>query len=686
MNLKTNKMLSFILSATLFLSMTQTGTYMNKVDASAADQTAKYELASGLEDGEEYLMLFNTASGSESDVAKFYTNTGTLGALQANGDSVAVKQFGDASLVTFSEDRQSLDIAGELLSDTLWTCEKMSDGSYAFSNNGAYLTDNGEAPGLAEVTPGEKQSWTFAEATGENNAYTPLKSVTSSTVLRISASSMSFKLASLSTATNSRNSNVYLYTFSDGAVEDKPTAAPKPTATPEPTFEPIEKDSHGDGIVNPLSSILTVSDYQKWYPNNSYNRDDLEYLHTQLIDIVKGTRNAGVNPNYLLFGGDTTCLNSANDAEIGQSQMLEVITGAWPQLTGENNILIQGNHDPADTEGLAQTGPYEFDDFIIYVLNEDDFPTKQGDESVLNDYILKASYDLEDWLIEKAESKDYRPIIIASHTGLHYDIDRKDGNNQYAYVIFDVVNEYAKELDIIFMFGHNHTNGDEQVGGSITFYPAGSELEVCKEDSIDNQSGTPTEINFTYMNYGYIGYIGDINNNESEFIPTNKLTMGLTEIFNDSIVITKYSKDGYEPDFENVIERKNVAPEKAPEVTTAPEQGATPAPTAVPTVTPAPDDGGYADVAALAKVKKLTIKKKGASKVVLTWKKVKGADGYVINYSKDKKLKKKVFIKKTKKTKLVLKKIKAKKVYYSVAAYKKNGKKLVTGKAVKKAF
>lgn len=219
------------------------------------------------------------------------------------------------------------------------------------------------------------------------------------------------------------------------------------------------------GSQAPRVSILTFSDYQRWlWPDGV---DDWATLQPQLTGLVNGAYDAGVRPDYMIFGGDFSCLDSTSTSEEGMRQVKSIVRSKWSNLTDEEMILVQGNHDPAATAGLSSTGAIEYDDFIVYVINEDDFPSKQGDSSVRT--IVEGTAEaLESWLSAKIEAGETRPIFIATHTGLHYDIDRKDGNNQYAYLLFDVINEAAKKLDIIYLFGHNHTNGDELVGGSIT--------------------------------------------------------------------------------------------------------------------------------------------------------------------------------------------------------------------------
>ena len=133
-------------------------------------------------------------------------------------------------------------------------------------------------------------------------------------------------------------------------------------------------------------------------------------------------------------------------------------------------------------------------------------------------------------------------------------------------------------------------------------------------------------------------------------------------------------------------------PTPTQKVTPTPTQRATYAPTAAPTITP--DNGQNSiptsatdpsiqpeespevtnkpkTVTAPAKVKGLSAKNKKKKSVTLSWKKVKGAAGYQIQYSANGTAKKKA--KNTKKTKITIKKLKKKKTYsFRVRAYKIN--------------
>lgn len=95
------------------------------------------------------------------------------------------------------------------------------------------------------------------------------------------------------------------------------------------------------------------------------------------------------------------------------------------------------------------------------------------------------------------------------------------------------------------------------------------------------------------------------------------------------------------------------------------------------------------DDVSVGKVKRVSVKKQKGNKAKLSWKKVKGADGYRIVYSTDKKLKKSVKRVSTSKTSCTLKKLsRGKKYFVKVQAYKKDkkGKKVYGSYSAVKKF
>ncbi|MCI9537841.1 MAG: hypothetical protein HFG35_06075 [Eubacterium sp.] len=102
-----------------------------------------------------------------------------------------------------------------------------------------------------------------------------------------------------------------------------------------------------------------------------------------------------------------------------------------------------------------------------------------------------------------------------------------------------------------------------------------------------------------------------------------------------------------------------------------------PVTTQTPVITPEPGSKTEpgTDTIKVAKVKGLSVKSIKGTKAKVKWSKVKGAAGYEIRYSTDKKLKKKVKKITTSKTTYTVKKLKkGKTCYFKVRAYKKGAK------------
>ena len=72
-------------------------------------------------------------------------------------------------------------------------------------------------------------------------------------------------------------------------------------------------------------------------------------------------------------------------------------------------------------------------------------------------------------------------------------------------MIFDVLNEYGKQLNIIFLFGHNHSDSDDDyLGGGSVYLKEGDSILIANAG--DYLSFAAYTLNFTYMNAGYLGY------------------------------------------------------------------------------------------------------------------------------------------------------------------------------------
>jgi hypothetical protein len=221
-------------------------------------------------------------------------------------------------------------------------------------------------------------------------------------------------------------------------------------------------------------------------------------------------------------------------------------------------IFVQGNHD-ALTESITPTGLHEYNDYLVYVLNtENDFPWKQGKVAGSLKKVKAAAADLGECLDKLTESGETRPLIIAGHVPLHFTARTSSrhstGDNLYSSLIFNEVNEAGKDLDIIYLFGHNHSKGwDCYMGGGCVYKAAGDTLLIPKFEETDVNTDTYTEetLNFTYLNAGYTGYYMNCGPDEldngtwHDYDAADTALTGTTlEIYTDKIVVTRWDSEG----------------------------------------------------------------------------------------------------------------------------------------------
>ncbi len=312
----------------------------------------------------------------------------------------------------------------------------------------------------------------------------------------------------------------------------------------------------------PLAVVYAASDFQLKTGSN----DDVEGGKTIMNNIIAQMKAANYTSvtGALLCGdysnvGDTWNTSETNAVKYndpGVTAVSTVLNNAWgltsnlnklPSLTSKNNagdqvVYVQGNHDPADTIGLDSTGANDSTHYGVFVIHEDNFQWEQDGTNTGNDTdaqteAKKIAAELKSYLQDKLDAKDSRPIFVCSHVPLHYGYrttSAKSGDNIYAKYLFDVLNEYGKKLNIIFLFGHNHSNTyDDYLGGAAVYLPAGDKLRVPNEGSTTNS--TEYTLNFTYMNAGYLGYYG--GNCETQ------LSSSVFKIYNDHVEVARYGEN-----------------------------------------------------------------------------------------------------------------------------------------------
>ena len=219
---------------------------------------------------------------------------------------------------------------------------------------------------------------------------------------------------------------------------------------------------------------------------------------------------------------------------------IKALTEAVKDVVSENMVFVQGNHDSANskagTNGLSVSGNNdpESGEYGVFVLNEEIYMQYNDNEGT----IKRTAQKLINYLNEKLAQGYDRPIFVTSHLPLHYSMRcHNEGDARHASYIFDVLNEAgAKGLNIIFLFGHDHSNGwDDYIGGASVYLEKGDKILIPQHSKTKFNEET---LNFTYMNAGYVGYYRNVNGADSA------LTMTTYTITEDSVEIARYSKEG----------------------------------------------------------------------------------------------------------------------------------------------
>lgn len=278
-----------------------------------------------------------------------------------------------------------------------------------------------------------------------------------------------------------------------------------------------EKDGDDSPII-----VIAGSDFQAQTP---------EYSSDNTRTLLNAIKLAGYSEaDGFLFAGDYN--NEYDDKSDEIALLKSTVKDVYPSLADDRMVFVQGNHDPAGSVGLSKYGGNDTDDYGVYVINEDNYMLNNSSPSVISN----AAAHLEKYLKAKVDEGYSKPVFVVSHLPLHYSYRTINiGDAQYAVYLFDVLNKYAEKLNIIFMFGHNHSAPfDDYIGGSMIYLSKGDKIYIAKE-------GKPTEVpdeytlNFTYMNAGYVGYTYCLN---------NMLTMTVFEIVGNTVKVKRVSAGG----------------------------------------------------------------------------------------------------------------------------------------------
>ncbi len=313
---------------------------------------------------------------------------------------------------------------------------------------------------------------------------------------------------------------------------------------------------------NPLVTLFCASDYQieEGWDTPAENLGGI--MDSAISGLQSGTNDSNEQIDAVIMCGDYTNDRKLHDYQLSPEESIsEIRETAKSRISGlndDNIIFVQGNHD-ALTESITASGLHEFDDYLVYVLNtENDFPWKQGKVAGALKKVKASSAKLKECLGELAAKGETRPVIIAGHVPLHFTARTSSrhstGDNLYSSLIFDVVNEAANDLDIVYLFGHNHSKGwDCYLGGGSIYMIAGEKILIPRFEETDIYTDNYSEktLNFTYLNAGYTGYYMNCGPEEldngtwHDYDAADTALTGTTiEIYGDRIVITRWDKDG----------------------------------------------------------------------------------------------------------------------------------------------
>lgn len=322
----------------------------------------------------------------------------------------------------------------------------------------------------------------------------------------------------------------------------------KKTSSGANSKKPVKKET------GPKETLLFASDYQY---ENGWAQPEETY-----VNIINTIQNDGKEITGVLMCGDYSNVPKKYNHQISPESTIkrikQVSLGACSSLSEEKLIFVQGNHD-AMCDEISETGLHEYDNYLVYVLNTQyDFPWSQGKTKGALATVEKAAQNMDKTLTALAEKGETRPIFIAGHVPLHYTArvssKHTTGDNLYSTKIFDVVNKAAENLDIIYVFGHNHSKGwDCYLGGACVYKAIGDTLILPVYDGLSNRADSFHEekLKFTYLNAGYVGYYmncseTELNNGSKEQYDVTdiELTETICEIYDDKLVLTRYDKNG----------------------------------------------------------------------------------------------------------------------------------------------
>ncbi len=256
---------------------------------------------------------------------------------------------------------------------------------------------------------------------------------------------------------------------------------------------------------------------------------------------VEAILNGAISEKYGMFDG----LFSVGDysAQVGYDVALtgiEALDETIDPYVSGNKIYTEGNHDDPDLPGLSTDGNNDpaGGKYGVFVINEEEYD-QYGNGGEAQAAALRTYFN------EKLADETWgnKPIFVLCHVPLHYSMRTETSNSgKTAMPMVEALNEAGEAgLNIIFLFGHNHSGAyDDFLGAGSVYLKKGDSIIVPEYGDNYKYNWETVTLNFTYMNVGYVGY-----NADNGYGADVALTVTTYRIQSDgSVIITRWDEDG----------------------------------------------------------------------------------------------------------------------------------------------
>lgn len=244
-----------------------------------------------------------------------------------------------------------------------------------------------------------------------------------------------------------------------------------------------------------------------------------------------------IKPRLVILGGDYVGSGGGSNPEFPISDLYNEIdsTLAPPY---RDVVITYGSHDENCTDGYSAffSGPRHQDGYYVYGISyaqmiyaTDEDVSDYNGLDIADRYGLSAESASANFTAWVRTLTDNRPIVVMSHVPMH--ANRHDNLGATAW--YNALSEAAEKHDIIFLWGHNHTNEEmalrqqqqpddstnqpkeEKGNDSPPPKPKSANLNdrycylltpgenITLQDTVDSLS-VERQLNFTYANAGYL--------------------------------------------------------------------------------------------------------------------------------------------------------------------------------------